>query len=166
VLDHDDAEVHPRCGLAVLASPSSMKPPTTTPDRIQGGSEMSLSSDKVRPSIAVSDMARAKEFYERQLGLTGLQQQDDGSEIYACGGDTSLHVYVSPTRAGKATATLATWSVADVEQIVDELATRGVKFERYDERLLKTDQKGIHTLDNGKVAWFKDPDGNTFAIEQ
>jgi catechol 2,3-dioxygenase-like lactoylglutathione lyase family enzyme len=127
---------------------------------------MSLSSDKVRTSIAVADMARAKEFYERKLGLTGLEDQDDGSEIYACGGDTSLHVYVSPAHAGTATSTIATWSVSDLEQIVDELMSRGVTFEQYDDGSLETDEKGIHTLDNGKVAWFKDPDGNTFAIEQ
>jgi catechol 2,3-dioxygenase-like lactoylglutathione lyase family enzyme len=127
---------------------------------------MSLSSDKVRTSIAVSDMTRAKEFYEKMLGLIGLEDQDDGSRIYACGGDTSLHVYASQTHAGTATSTLATWSVTDLEQVVDELASRGVTFEQYDEGSLETDEKGIHTLDNGKVAWFKDPDGNSFAIEQ
>ena len=26
-------------------------------------------------------------------------------------------------------------------------------------------RKGIHELDDGRVAWFKDPDGNIFAIE-
>jgi hypothetical protein len=38
-----------------------------------------------------------------------------------------------------------------------------VTFERYDEPQLETDENGIHTLGDGKVAWFKDPDGNTFA---
>ncbi|MGH9025328.1 MAG: MFS transporter, partial [Acidimicrobiia bacterium] len=136
------------------------------PDGIaRGGKGMSLSSDKVRTSIAVSDMARARDFYERKLGLKGIEDQHDGSQTYACGGDTSLHVYASPAHAGTATATLATWSVANLEQIVDELASRGVTFERYDEVPLLTDEKGIHTLGDGKVAWFKDPDGNTFAIE-
>ena len=27
-------------------------------------------------------------------------------------------------------------------------------------------EKGIHDSGYGKVAWFKDPDGNTFALEQ
>ncbi len=127
---------------------------------------MSLSTQNVRTSIAVSDIARAAEFYERKLGLATAELQPDGSRIYACGGDTSLHVYPSPTHAGKATATLATWHVADVEQVVDELRSNGVTLERYDDPGLKADEKGIHELGDGRVAWFKDPDGNTFAVEQ
>jgi catechol 2,3-dioxygenase-like lactoylglutathione lyase family enzyme len=127
---------------------------------------MSLSSHRVRPSIAVSDVARAREFYEGKLGLSAGDEQSDDSRIYACGGDTSLHVYASPAHAGKATGTLATWYVADLEQVVDELIASGVTFEHFDDSTLKTDQKGIHELAEGRVAWFKDPDGNTLAIEQ
>jgi catechol 2,3-dioxygenase-like lactoylglutathione lyase family enzyme len=127
---------------------------------------MSLSGYRVRASIAVSDMAEAAEFYERKLGLSAGSEQSDESRIYACGGDTSLHVYASPAHAGTATATLATWHVADVERVVDELSTRGVTFERYDDPALKSDERGIHDLGDGRVAWFKDPDGNTFAVEQ
>jgi catechol 2,3-dioxygenase-like lactoylglutathione lyase family enzyme len=127
---------------------------------------MSLSTYRVRPSIAVSDMARAAEFYEGKLGLTAGKDQSDESRIYACGGDTSLHVYESPGHAGKATSTLATWYVDDLEHVVDELGSKGVTFEHYDDPALKADTKGIHELGEGSVAWFKDPDGNTFAIEQ
>jgi catechol 2,3-dioxygenase-like lactoylglutathione lyase family enzyme len=126
---------------------------------------MSLSHHKVRTSIAVSDMARAAEFYEGKLGLAGEVQADE-SRIYACGGGTSLHVYASPAHAAKATATVATWYVADLEDVVDELASKGVTFERYDDPALRTDEKGIHEFGDGRVAWFKDPDGNTFAIEE
>jgi hypothetical protein len=31
---------------------------------------------------------------------------------------------------------------------------------------VKADERGIHELDDGTVAWFSDPDGNTFAIEE
>jgi catechol 2,3-dioxygenase-like lactoylglutathione lyase family enzyme len=127
---------------------------------------MSLGGYEVRTSIAVSDITRAAEFYEGKLGLSAPESQHDESRIYACGGDTSLHVYASPTHAGTATATLATWYVADLEEVVDELRSRGVTFERYDDPSLRADAKGIHELDTGRVAWFKDPDGNTFALEQ
>ena len=127
---------------------------------------MSLSGYKVRASIAVSDIARAAEFYEGKLGLSPAETQPDESRIYACGGGTSLHVYASPAHAEKAPATLATWYVADLEKVVEELGSRGVTFERYDDPSLRADEKGIHELDNGRVAWFKDPDGNTFAVEQ
>ncbi len=127
---------------------------------------MSLSSYKLRTSIAVSDMARAAEFYEGTLRLAARGDQADESRVYACGGDTSLHVYESRAHAGRATATLATWYVSDLEQVVDELSSNGVTFERYDDPALETNEKGIHELGDGRVAWFKDPDGNSFAVEQ
>jgi catechol 2,3-dioxygenase-like lactoylglutathione lyase family enzyme len=104
--------------------------------------------------------------YEGKLRLSAAEIQPDESRIYACGGDTSLHVYASPRHAGTATATLATWYVADLEEVVDELRSGGVTFEHYDDPTLKVDEKGIHELGDGRVAWFKDPDGNTFAVEQ
>ena len=127
---------------------------------------MSLSSYKLRTSIAVSDMARAAEFYEGTLRLAARGDQADESRVYACGGDTSLHVYESRAHAGRATATVATWYVSDLEQVVDELSSNGVTFERYDDPALETNEKGIHELGDGRVAWFKDPDGNSFAVEQ
>lgn len=127
---------------------------------------MGLSSCKVRPSIAVPDISRAAEFYEGKLGLRVGREQSDESRIYPCGGGTSLHVYVSPAPSVKGTATLATWYVSDLDQVVDELGSAGVAFERYDDPALKADGKGIHELDDGRVAWFSDPDGNTFAIEE
>ena len=127
---------------------------------------MTLSSYTVRTSIAVSDIASAVAFYERKLGLSAGADQSDESRIYECGGDTALHVYEAPDHAGSGSGTLATWYVGDLEAVVDELSANGVTFERYDHPALQTDEKGIHELDDGRVAWFKDPDGNTFAVEQ
>jgi len=56
--------------------------------------------------------------------------------------------------------------VSDLDRVVDELGSAGVTFERYDDPALKADEKGIHELGAGRVAWFGDPDGNTFAIEE
>jgi catechol 2,3-dioxygenase-like lactoylglutathione lyase family enzyme len=100
------------------------------------------------------------------LGLTAGEGQSDASRIYACGGDTSLHVYESPTHAGGGTATLATWYVPDLEEVVDALIAKGVTFEHYDDPALNANEKGIHEVEDGRVAWFSDPDGNTFAIEE
>ena len=126
---------------------------------------MSLSTHEVRPSIAVSDISRAAAFYEGKLGLRAGREQSDESRLYPCGGGTSLHVYAAPTPSTRGTATLATWYVADLDRVVDELGSNGVTFERYDDPELQGDDRGIHELDDGRVAWFKDPDGNTFAIE-
>jgi catechol 2,3-dioxygenase-like lactoylglutathione lyase family enzyme len=126
---------------------------------------MSLSSHTVRASVAVADIARAAEFYERRLGLV-VHDQSEESRIYRCGSGTSLHVYESPTQANPGTATVATWYVPDLDDLVGELAANGVTFEHYDVPALRADAKGIHELDDGRVAWFRDPDGNTFAIEE
>jgi catechol 2,3-dioxygenase-like lactoylglutathione lyase family enzyme len=121
---------------------------------------MTLSRYELNASIAVSDMARASEFYERKLGLRATSSGADGSKVY----ESALHVYPSPANAGMSSATLATWYVDDVEAVVDELAAKGVRFEHYEG--ITTDEKGISPrAGGGKVAWFKDPDGNTFAVE-
>jgi catechol 2,3-dioxygenase-like lactoylglutathione lyase family enzyme len=43
---------------------------------------MGLSRYKVRSSIAVSDIARAAQFYEGKLGLEAREEQSDESRIY------------------------------------------------------------------------------------
>jgi hypothetical protein len=87
----------------------------------------------------------------------------DGSRVYASGGGPALNVYQSVS-AGKSPATLATWSVDDIDQVVDELTAVDVEFVRYDE--FEHDAKGITPRGGGgRIAWFQDPDGNTSAIE-
>jgi catechol 2,3-dioxygenase-like lactoylglutathione lyase family enzyme len=132
---------------------------------------MGLSSYKLNAQIAVTDMTRAEEFYERKLGLSATQTGADGSKVYPSGGQEALVVYPSPDHAGRSTATLATWYVDDVEQVVDELTSNGVTFEHFEGVLESgfdygTDEKGISPrAGGGKIAWFKDPDGNLFSIE-
>jgi catechol 2,3-dioxygenase-like lactoylglutathione lyase family enzyme len=127
--------------------------------------EMSLSDSTVSATIAVSDLQRAKEFYEGKLGLSPSGGSEEAQVVtYGCGDGSELVVYVSE-HAGKATATVATWDVSDLEQLVDELSSKGVEFEQYDEPL-KTDERGILSSEEGIVAWFKDPDGNTIAVGQ
>ncbi len=132
---------------------------------------MGLSDHKLNAFIAVTDMAPATGFYEGKLGLPVVRTDPDGSKVYASGGVESLVVYPSPDHAGQSTATLLTWYVDDVEQVVDELTSNGVTFEQYEGVLesgfdYSTDEKGISPrAGGGKVAWFKDPDGNLFSIE-
>ena len=127
---------------------------------------MGLSRHKVAAGLAVSDMDRTREFYEGKLGLSvGI---DSGDNVqYRCADGTVFYVYLSPEHAGRSTATLAGWGVDDVEGIVDELASKGVAFERYEEGTIITDEKGIATFEGGaKVAYFRDPDDDTLSIAQ
>jgi catechol 2,3-dioxygenase-like lactoylglutathione lyase family enzyme len=56
------------------------------------------------------------------------------------------------------------WYVDDIDQIVDELTAAGIEFTRYD--AFEADTEGIAPrAGGGGIAWFQDPDGNTFAIE-
>jgi catechol 2,3-dioxygenase-like lactoylglutathione lyase family enzyme len=127
---------------------------------------MSLSDFPVGAVMAVSDLQRARDFYEGKLGLT--PQGDDSEEIvsYECGDGTGFSIYLSPDHAGKSTATMAAWVVADVEKEVDDLASKGVTPEQYDQPEIATNEKGIAEDGDNKVAWVRDPDGNTFAINQ
>lgn len=125
---------------------------------------MGLSDSPVSAAIAVSDIDRAKEFYEGKLGLSGGKLEADGGVTYACADGTSIHPYPSPDNAGKSGATLAFWTVADVEATVDELTSKGIAFEQYGEPF-NTDAKGIARFEgNAAGAWFKDPDGNVLAL--
>ena len=124
---------------------------------------MSLSNSPVIPTVAVSDMDRAKKFYEGKLGLSEGEDQPDGGRTYRCGDGTRIHVYPSPGNAGSSGATIAGWEVDDVEGTVDELRSRGVTFEQYGEPF-NTDEKGIARMGDLVGAWFKDPDGNILAI--
>ena len=127
---------------------------------------MSLSSYRVGAAVAVSDMDRAKEFYEGKLGLTACGDDPDGGRTYLCGEQSTLHVFPSPSGAGASQATVAGWTVNDLEAVVDELAAKGVEFERYDEPQITTDDKGIAVVGEAKGAWFRDPDGNILGLIQ
>ena len=64
-----------------------------------------------------------------------------------------------------ATFTILNFPVGDIDQAVDELTRRGVRFERYDG--FDTNEKGIVRGDMGPpIAWFKDPSGNVLSVLQ
>ena len=129
---------------------------------------MPLSDYEVRSSVAVSDIHQAVEFYEGKLGLPVLRSGPsariaDGSRLYGSGGGPALNVYESAT-AGKSQATMAVWYVDDLDRVVDELAASGVEMVRYEQ--FEHDARGITPrAGGGRIAWFQDPDGNTFALE-
>jgi catechol 2,3-dioxygenase-like lactoylglutathione lyase family enzyme len=124
---------------------------------------MGLSDCRVQTLLAVSDLDRARHFYEQQLGLVGGLVQEQGV-VYPCAEGTRIFVYLSPENAGRSTATLAGWFVDDLDQTMDELGSRGVSFEQYDQPGLKTDDRGVFAADGFRAAWIKDPDGNTLAL--
>jgi catechol 2,3-dioxygenase-like lactoylglutathione lyase family enzyme len=126
---------------------------------------MRLSDCKVQALLAVSDFAKARHFYEQQLGLVPGEEEGDAVR-YPCADGTELAVYLSPENAGKSPATLAGWFVDDLDQTIEELASRGVVFEQYDQPGLKTDGQGVFDGGSFRAAWTTDPDGNTLALTE
>jgi catechol 2,3-dioxygenase-like lactoylglutathione lyase family enzyme len=120
-------------------------------------------SGKAVATVAVSDLAKAKKFYEGTLGLKAKDERSDGIR-YEAGGGTWFLVYPSQF-AGTAKSTYMSFDVDDVEKAVQELQERGVVFEEYDLPGLKT-VNGIAEIQGAKGAWFKDPDGNILALGQ
>jgi len=55
--------------------------------------------------------------------------------------------------------------VEDIEPLVRDLQSRGVRFERYDGPTLRT-VDGIADVGYAKAAWFKDSEGNLLGIGQ
>jgi catechol 2,3-dioxygenase-like lactoylglutathione lyase family enzyme len=128
---------------------------------------MGLSDSPVAAVMATADMSAARGFYEGKLGLeVESENMPNGPVTYRVGDGTSISVYLSPEHAGKSTATMAGWEVDDLEALVDELTARGVVFEQYDDEQMKTTEKGIVEFEGGGVAFFRDPDGNTHALNQ
>ena len=121
-----------------------------------------LSTAPLRAYIPVSNLQRARKFYEATLGLKPGEQYG-GGVIYRCG-ETEAFLYLTPN-AGTSKASQAFWQVADVEAEVTELKARGVVFEEYDMPGIKT-QNSIATGGGAKTAWFKDTEGNIMAVSQ
>ncbi len=112
-------------------------------------------------TVAVSDLDRARKFYEGTLGLKTKDERSDGI-TYEDGAGGWFLVYPSQF-AGTAKSTYMSWEVGNIEKAVDELRERGVVFEEYDMPGLKT-VNGIAEIQGVKGAWFKDPDGNILSI--
>jgi predicted enzyme related to lactoylglutathione lyase len=77
-------------------------------------------------------------------------------------GDRNVLIYPKPDLE-PANYTILNFPVDDIDGAVDELSSRGVTFERYEE--FEQDEKGIdRTGPAGGIAWFKDPAGNILAV--
>jgi catechol 2,3-dioxygenase-like lactoylglutathione lyase family enzyme len=120
-----------------------------------------LGNHEASATVAVKDMAKARKFYEGTLGLKLVHDEEGEALSFKTGGSTIL-VYRSEY-AGTNQATAVTWSVDDVEALVQSLKGKGITFEHYDfpDVTMKGD---VHVIGKLKVAWFKDPDGNIHSL--
>lgn len=105
---------------------------------------------------------RAKTFYRDTLGLTLLSEDPFALAFDAHG----IMLRVTSVKALTAAPyTVLGWKVSDIAAAAKELQAAGVKLERYEG--FGQDELGIWTAPGGtKVAWFKDPDGNTLSLTE
>jgi catechol 2,3-dioxygenase-like lactoylglutathione lyase family enzyme len=110
-------------------------------------------------ATARPDAARA--FYADVLGLE-LRSDDQFALVFDANG-TTLRV-AKVQQLAPAPFTVLGWVVDDIAAAIDALAGSGVRFERF--AGMAQDERGIWTVEGGKVAWFKDPDGNLLSLSQ
>ena len=121
-----------------------------------------FSTKRAFSGFSVNDIPAAKTFYGDTLGMTVSEQNGMLSLEIAGGG--SVLVYPKPNHV-PASYTVLNFPVDDIDAAVDQLADRGVEFERYEG--LQADEKGIVRASRGPmIAWFTDPAGNILAVLQ
>jgi predicted enzyme related to lactoylglutathione lyase len=121
-----------------------------------------LKVDQAFNGFSVNDLAAAKEFYGEALGVQ-LEEIPAGIRLKIGNG-----ILVYPKEGHQpATYTILNFPVDNIDEALEELTAKGIKFEHY---AGITDQKGVArglAHDRGPdIAWFKDPAGNILSILQ
>lgn len=112
--------------------------------------------------VSTADPERARRFYEDVLGLK-LRSESPFALVFDANG-AMLRVTVVAELV-VAPYTVMGWRVSDIAETVRSLSATGVGFLRFDG--MNQDELGIWTTPGSdRVAWFKDPDGNTLSLTQ
>jgi catechol 2,3-dioxygenase-like lactoylglutathione lyase family enzyme len=130
------------------------------PDSRPAGAPGVLRTGEAFSGFAVPDIAAAREFYTTTLGIPVTES--NGMLELGLGRHTTVLVYPKPDHT-PATFTVLNIPVDDIDAAVDELAARGVVFQRY-EGMTGVDDKGIMRAEGPPIAWFTDPAGNIMSV--
>jgi catechol 2,3-dioxygenase-like lactoylglutathione lyase family enzyme len=121
-----------------------------------------LVPNRLMAFLATRDVARARAFYADTLGLRVVS--DDGFALALDAGGTMLRIQKVDDFTPHPFTALG-WEVPDIQATVESLAVAGVAFQRYPG--MEQDARGIWRSPSGaRIAWFKDPDGNTLSLSQ
>lgn len=121
-----------------------------------------LKDHKAHTTVPVTNLANARDYYARTLGLTEVVTESDGAVMLLAGSGTRITLYQTPNteRGGH---TQLGFAVDDIDAEVADLKSRGVVFEEYDFPGLKT-ENGVAEYEGNRAAWFKDPDNNIIGL--
>ena len=112
--------------------------------------------------LATADAGRARNFYERVLGLAFVA--DEPPALVFRVGKSMLRIQ-KVQKVHTAPYTALGWAVSDIRGTVRRLSEAGVVFERYEG--MNQDADGIwQAPSGGLVAWFRDPDGHVLSLTQ
>ena len=114
----------------------------------------------VHPTIMVSDMARARAFYEGQLGLEVVREA--GAYVFLRAGTGQISL-VARASVLPAQTTICAFEVTDLSATLSSLRERGIVFEEYDTPNLRT-VNGVAQVGPFQAAWMRDPDGNYLGV--
>jgi catechol 2,3-dioxygenase-like lactoylglutathione lyase family enzyme len=122
-----------------------------------------INDKKIVAFVPTLDFDKARAFYVDLLGLRFVD--NDGFAMVLDANGTMIRVAKVQSDFKPAMFTILGWEVSEIENEVASLTERGVVFERYG--FFEQDPLGIWAAPGGaKVAWFKDPDGNTLSVSQ
>jgi catechol 2,3-dioxygenase-like lactoylglutathione lyase family enzyme len=122
-----------------------------------------LATEKLIGFVPITDAARAKSFYAEKLGLKFVSE-DSFAVVFDANGNMLRLTRMNEVKPQA--FTILGWQVSDIVGTVKRLHEAGVTFERLG-NFMQQDELGIWAAPGGaKVAWFKDPDGNTLSVSQ
>jgi len=124
-----------------------------------------LGSADIVAFVPTKSPDKARQFYEKTLGLRFIAD-DKFALVFEANGVMIRVVNISGfADYNPPPFTILGWSVGDIGKAAEGLWKKGVKLERYPG--LEQDELGVWSAPGGaKVAWFKDPDGNTLSLSQ
>ncbi len=108
--------------------------------------------------FSVTNIEKAKDFYTNVLGVT-VTEEEMGILVMHLSYDQQIILYPKADHQ-PATFTVLNFPVENIDEAVEALKHKGVKFEQYD----YTDEKGIAREMGPLIAWFKDPSGNILSL--
>ena len=127
-----------------------------------------LESIRSFSSFSVDNLEKAKEFYGETLGIRVQEEGDMGLKLHLSG-DSIIFVYPKSNHQ-PATFTVLNFIVDNIDETVESMNSRGIRFIQYGIEQIPQDEKGVHRgLSLGKgpdIAWFEDPSGNILSVLQ
>lgn len=117
------------------------------------------------PAIATADLEKARAFYEGTLGFTPVHEEKEAGAVVYKGGSGTFLLYTSQyAGTNKATAMGFNLPREAFDAEVSRLRAAGLTFDTFDlPGTTWTD--GVAALGDGRAVWFRDPDGNTIAVD-